>query len=154
MKTWLSCLSLTLCASVALAEPPTPTAAPRNETAALVEKELLAPMRKSESKRSRFSRAAPVAIERRVRVLDTLAQADARGKSFVRFAVDVRHPFDETGTWEQNAMVGCAYPDEAQVFVKRGEGFVTAKGALNGQGKAAASVCVAAPQVAVVSPSN
>jgi hypothetical protein len=139
---------------VAFAEPPIPASAPNERAAALVEKELLAPLRKSESKRSRFSRAAPVAIGRRVRVLDALAQADARGKNFVRFAIDVRHPFDETGAWEQNAMVGCAYLDEAQVFVKRGEGYVTAKGALNGQGKVAAAVCVAAPQMAMVSPSN
>jgi hypothetical protein len=78
---------------LALAEPPAvPPTVAQKAAAALVRRMLIEPLKKSESRRSRFSRAAPVAVERRVRVLDARAQTDAHGRSFVRCAVDARYP--------------------------------------------------------------
>jgi hypothetical protein len=132
-----------------LAEPPAPTAEQR-EAKALVEKELVRPLEKAESRRSRFSRAAPVARERRVRVLDSVAQVDVRGKGFVRFAIDVRRPWDEKDTWEQADLQGCAYVAEGKVFVQRGAAYLPARSAVGAQEKAVADVCRAAPQLAAV----
>ena len=73
----------------------------------------------------------------------------------MRFAVDVRRPFDEDGLLGQDAMQGCAYPDEGKVFVRLGAEYVTAKGMLNGRGKAPAGVCEAVPQLAAATaPAN
>lgn len=121
MKSWLPWVLSMLCASVAFAEPPAPSATPtQSAVTELVDKQLLAPMRKAEGKRKRFSRAAPVPTARRVRVLDDAALTDARGKTFVRFAVDVRYGFDDEGEWNER-MQGCAYPSEGEVYVQNGK---------------------------------
>jgi hypothetical protein len=150
MKSPLPFLALMLCASVALAEPP---AAPDDETGAaaseLVNKQLLAPMKKSESRRKSFSRAMPVPVSRRVRVLDTEALTDARGKRFVRFAIDVRRAFDEQGAWQKDSMLGCAYPEEREVYVQDGSAYVSARNLLSAGAKARADVCRPAPVLAL-----
>jgi hypothetical protein len=146
VKKSLPFLILTLCASAALAEPPPAPA--DNAAAALVNEQLVKPMQKAESKRSRFSRAMPVPVQRRVRVLDTVAQTDASGKQFVRFALDVRRPFDEEGKWE-HSLAGCAYPSDGKVFVQQGEAYVSPKAMLHGNQKDQPGVCRAAPVVAV-----
>jgi hypothetical protein len=138
-----------------LAEPPAPpTGEGGRAAAALVEKELVRPLSKAEARRSRFSRAAPVALERRVRILDSVALLDVRGKSFVRFAIDVRRPWDEPDAWERDALLGCAYTAEAKVFVRRGEAYLPARSALGAQEKALPDVCRAAPQLAALSGSG
>jgi hypothetical protein len=147
MKNPLPFLVLMLCTSVALAEPPAP---PANETqnaaTELVNKQFLTPLKKAESKRKRFSRAAPAPVQRRVRVLDTEAQADVRGKKFVRFAIDLRRTWDEQGSWEEDSVVGCAYPDEREVFVQHGEAYLSARSTLGAEDKQGrADVCRVAP---------
>ncbi len=147
MKNWFPSLGLTLCASLALAEPP---ASPAREeaAAALVEQQLVRPLAKAESRRSRFSRAMPVARERRVRVLDSAALVDVRGKAFVRFAIDVRRPWDDEGLWEQDNLLGCAYVAEGRVFVQRGENYLPAGSVVGKNDKPQPDVCRPAPQLA------
>jgi hypothetical protein len=138
MKKLPVCLTLMLCASAALAEPPAPS---RGATAALVEQKILAPLRKIEAKRSRFSRAAPVPVERRVRMLDPVALTDARGRAFVRFAIDLRRSFDEAAPWQSDAVLGCAYPGEGEVFVQRDGAFFPASIVLGKEAGERPGVC-------------
>jgi hypothetical protein len=146
MKNSLLLLLSMLCASAALAEPPvTPSTTTQKATTALVEKQLLMPLEKAQSRRRRFSRAAPVAVQRRVRVLDSVAKTDVRGKGFVRFAVDQRYGRNENATWEQDALLGCAYLEESKVFVQRGDDFLPASSMLGGDEKARTDVCRTAP---------
>jgi hypothetical protein len=148
MKRWSPFVLSMLCVSVALAEPP-----PANQTqkavADLVNKELLAPMKKIESKRKRFSRAMPVPVERRVRVLDTEPTTDARGKAFVRFAIDERHSWHEEGKWTADRMLGCAYASEGEVFVQQGEAYTPARSMLGKSGGKRSDVCQANAAVVV-----
>jgi hypothetical protein len=146
MKRSLSVLALMLCASAALAEPPADDA--QRAASELVNKQLLAPLQKAESRRSRFSRAAPVAVERRVRVLDRVALTDARGRQFVRFAIDERRLRGKQSPWAQASVVGCAYPGEREVFVRRGKGYLPARSLLGADEQERADVCRAAPGAA------
>ena len=134
-----------LCASVAFAEPPASSPSAVTE---LVDKQLLAPLKKAESRRSRFSRAAPVAVERRLRLLDAVALTDRHGKAFFRFAIDERRAFDEAGQWEKDRISGCAYPGERTVFVQHGAAYVPARNRLGGAEKADPYACRAAPGLA------
>jgi hypothetical protein len=127
-----------LCTNVALAEPP---------AAALVDKQLVQPLKKAEAKRSKFSRAAPPPKARRVRVLDTVAMRDVNGKHFVRFAVDIKHRYSENGEWTEGAFLGCVYVDEKKVYVEQGSDFVPASDVLDGDGEPQDDVCIAAPEV-------
>ncbi|MDH5672774.1 MAG: hypothetical protein OEZ06_11530 [Myxococcales bacterium] len=147
MKYWLPFLLSMLCASVALAEPPADSRS-HDAAEALVKKKLLEPLKRAESKRKMFSRAAPVPVERRVRVLDQALLTDARGKKFVRFSVDVRRAYPKDAEWKEGALLGCAYPKQAQVFVQRGEHYVPAKGALGKEAKPRANVCEAGQNTA------
>jgi hypothetical protein len=147
MKSWLPLLSSMLCVSVALAEPPAPPATKSQSAAAeLVHAQLLTPLKKAEAKRSRFSRAAPVAVQRRVRVLDAVALTDTRGKAFVRFAIDERRSRNEQSPWRKDSVVGCAYLTERALFVRRGEAYVPAESLLGKDDEARPDVCRAAPQ--------
>ncbi len=139
-KSSLFLLSM-LCASAALAEPPSlPASADAQKVAsALVHKQLLQPLKRAESKRSRFSRAAVAPKERRVRVLDAAALTDLHGRHFVRFAVDVRHPAGEG--WQRGVLVGCAYVDQNEVFLQREGGYVPASSALGEDAEPRSDVC-------------
>jgi len=76
-----------------------------------------------------------------VRVLDTVATADARGKHFVRFAIDVQPRFSENGEWTEGAFLGCVYLDEKQVFIEQGSDYVPASKVLTGEGEPLPDVC-------------
>jgi hypothetical protein len=143
MNKLLPALTLTLCASVALAEPPAPRAAE-----ALVEQKVVAPLAKAEAKRSRFSRAAPVPVQRRVRMLDTVAVTDARGQAFVRFAVDVRRFGLDEDAWQSDTIVGCAYPQQRKVFVEREGAYYPASSLLDGEGREQPGACRPADELA------
>jgi uncharacterized membrane protein len=149
MKSSMPFLVLMLCTGVALAEPPV---APKEKTQATVEalvhNQLVVPLKKAESKRSRFSRATPAPVQRRLRILDEVALTDARGKQFVRFAIDVRRSFNEEGVWRSDDVVGCAYPNEGQLFVQHGAAYFSARIMLGERQKARADVCRAAPGTA------
>jgi hypothetical protein len=145
VKSSLACLALTLCASAALAEPPTPAADTQQAASALVKAQVVQPLQKAESRRKAFSRVMPVAVERRVRVLDAVALTDARGASFVRFAVDVRRGWVEDSPWETEALLGCAYPETEQVFVQRGSRYFAAASLVGKATKPVPDVCRAAP---------
>lgn len=142
MKTWVPLLSALLYVSVALAEPPAPSSNPTQEAAsALVKKQVLQPLQRAESKRSRFSRAGLPPRARRVRVTDEVAVSDAHGNRFVRFSVDERLAWDEDGAWNEDAIVGCAYPEEKKVYVKREEAYVPASVLLGRDEKTQSGVC-------------
>lgn len=147
MKKSLTFVLSTLCASVALAEPPpAPPTKVQQAASALVDKQLVQPLKKSEAKRKRFSRSSPPKA-RRVRVLDAVAVSDVHGKQFVRFAVDARYSWDEDETWEEGMYTGCVYVDQKQVFVDYGgDSYVTALSMLRGdQEDAPSDSCIAAP---------
>jgi hypothetical protein len=110
-------------------------------------------MRKSESRRKSFSRAMPAPVARRVRVLDSEALTDARGRQFLRFAIDVRRGFGEQGEWEKDSMLGCAYTNEREVYVQDGGGYYAARALLGAGGKARVDVC-RAPQLAIATPAK
>jgi hypothetical protein len=146
MKHALTLSLLMLCASVALAEPPAITPQKVN---ALVQELLIKPLTKVESKRRRFSRAAPPPVSRQVRVTDSVAQVDARGQYFVRFAVDEKQDWDEEASWERDRFVGCVYPLARALYVRRGSDYVPAENT-RGQHQAPVSdVCRPAPSAAV-----
>jgi hypothetical protein len=148
MKSSLAFLISMLCINLALAEPPaSPSTKTQTAASELVHKELLAPLKKVESKRSRFSRAAPVQVQRRVRVLDAEALTDVRGKQFVRFAIDERRPWSGH-SWQQDSVFGCAYLDEREVFVRRGQAYLPARSMLGDDEEERADVCRAAPESA------
>jgi hypothetical protein len=140
MKRSLPFVVSMLFASAALAEP----SADPKAVGALVHAQLVTPLKGAEGKRKKFSRAMPAPTARRVRVLEGSA-TDPRGKEFVRFAVDVRRPWTEEGTWELDSLVGCAYADTREVYVRSGDAYVPAKHLLGQGGKAPRGVCSAAP---------
>lgn len=123
MKRSLPFLLLTLCVSTAFAQA---REVQPGVVQALVQQVLLKPVTKAETRRKRFSRMAPVAMERRVRVLDAIALTDARGNHFVRFEVDARSTLDDDLAWTSGAFTGCVYPDQRKVFVQQGDGYVPA----------------------------
>jgi hypothetical protein len=143
MKRLLPLLAWMLCVSAAFAEPGAPLDTKR-ATSALVEEQLLLPLKKAEAKRSRFSRAAPVTLERRLRVLDAAALTDARGKAFVRFAIDERR-FADQGAWTKDSVLGCAYLNEQEVFVRRGRGYLPARSMLGKEAEERPGACQAVP---------
>jgi len=143
MQKWLSFLLSISCVSAAVAE--SPPAVDEQGAAALVTRELLEPLEKAEARRSSFSRVARAPAQRRVRVLVTSAQADARGERFVRFAIDVRYGWNQAGTWTLAAMEGCAYVEQKKVFLLRGDGYVLARSFLRGDEEAQPDACRAPP---------
>jgi hypothetical protein len=147
MKKSLTFLLSTLCASVALAEPPAPPNKLQQAASALVDKQLVQPLKKSDAKRKRFSRSSPPKA-RRVRVLDAVAVTDVHGKQFVRFAVDARYTWSEDGEWEESLYLGCVYVDQKQVYIDSGGAeYSTPKAMLSGdEDETPADICVAAPQ--------
>lgn len=150
MKRSLGFLALMLCASAALAQSPTPLSSEtKKAVSALVREQLLKPLGRVQAKRSVFSRVAPMPVARRVRVLDAVAYTDARGKTFVRFAIDTRDARGERDSWENDAIVGCVYPHGRKVFVQSGDEFLPASSVLGGDHAPQADVCRAAPVAAV-----
>ena len=109
--------------------------------AELVNEQLVAPRRGAESKRSAFSRVKAVPVQRRVRVLDAQALTDARGKQFVRFAIDERRGWDEQDPWQRDRVSGCAYLAEQKVYVRRGQVYFTAASTLGKAAKEQPGVC-------------
>ena len=114
----------------------------------LIQDKLLAPLAASERARSRYSRAAPPAAERRMRLLDAEPVTDAKGNAFFGFAVDARHGLRRgPGTrWQENAITGCVYPRSGVVYVRYGDAY-RAAGVLLGRktAPAASHVCRAVP---------
>jgi hypothetical protein len=90
---------------------------------------------------SRFSRERPPPRERRVRVLASTLSRDKNGRSFVAFAIDVRFGSD----WQQNDIVGCAYRESGNLFVKTGDAYRPATFLLGKNVTAVAGACEAAP---------
>jgi hypothetical protein len=149
MKRLLPLLASVLCVSVAFAEPPAASSAHTAAASELVNAQLLLPLQRAEAKRSRFSRAAPVALERRVRLLDAAAVADVHGKPFVRFAIDERRFGREEGAWRKDSVLGCAYPNEREVFVRRGDKYLPARSLLGKDAKERPGACRAASGEAI-----
>ena len=114
-------LSIPLAALILLAEGALSHAPARGQArfdsaaARLVSQQLLEPMREADSERSIFSRV-PLPSDRRARILEG-EHVDARGRTFVRFAIDLYfgrgddHP-------NTNVMSGCVYPGRGEVFVE------------------------------------
>jgi hypothetical protein len=119
-----------------------PSAGPGSEAevSQLVEAAVLKPLAQREDARSRYSRVRMPPAARQVRVLDGRPEKDSQGRTFVRFAVDEKR-FAE---WKRSAMVGCAYPDDRAVFIKRGERVESAATYLGKGGPRATTECTAA----------
>lgn len=86
-------------------------------TKALVERQLLERMQERDSRASRFTRALPVPMERRVRILDSSPQLDARAARFLRVAIDERPRLLAAAPWQVNMLTGCAYPGSDEVYL-------------------------------------
>jgi hypothetical protein len=123
---------------VSFAEPPPPVAvvpppeaAPSAKpsptevaTTKLVRAALLEPLAEKDSATSKFSRARMPPRERRVRVVDAAPVRDARGRRFVRFAIDERRGVVLEGPgegWELGVITGCAYLERRELFVQHGD---------------------------------
>lgn len=102
---------------------------------------LVKPLRESEGGR-RFTRGRPPPAERRIRVLSASTTKDPQGKSFVAFAVDVRFG---GGEWTKDDILGCAYRDTGDLFVKIGEAYRPSAVLLGKDLPAVAGACQAAP---------
>ena len=90
---------------------------------------------------SRFSRGRPPPHESRVRVLSPTTTSDSAGRPFVAFAVDVNYG----SQWQENDIVGCAYPKSGLLFVKIGDAYRPASFLLGKVSDAVPGVCTAAP---------
>ena len=116
----------------------------------LVQEKLLAPLAAREKARSSYSRARPPAAERRVRMLDAAAIADAKGGAFVGFAGDARYGRG-AGRWQEDEITGCVYAATGEVYLRTGHRY-RAAGVLLGKTvpPAASHVCRAAGANAAV----
>lgn len=76
-----------------------------------------------------------------MRVTQTSASTDKRGRAFVAFSVDVRFG----GEWRENDIVGCAYRGSGELFVKRGDSYRPAAFLLGKNLEPVPGVCEAAP---------
>ena len=87
------------------------------KVASLVKRAFVAPLRRQESDRSRFSRASTPPEKRRVRVTQT-GVTGIDGRTFARFAVDAEYPvvFENEAKWQEQ-FVGCAYLDAGRVYL-------------------------------------
>jgi hypothetical protein len=95
---------------------------------AVLEAKLLEPLQKKEASRSHFSRAALPPQTRRIRILNNAPQTDAKGHSFVPFAIDQSHAYGgdkeiPEANWFKDVITGCVYPDTGDVMVRRGEAY-------------------------------
>src|SRR5262249_43457795 len=106
-----------------------------------VEEGLVKPLASIDLANSRFSRTRLPPVERRVRVLQTTATLDRAGRPFVPFAVDVRFGAE----WHDNDIVGCAYPNTGDLFVKKGDAYRPASFLLGKNADPAPGVCEAGP---------
>lgn len=68
--------------------------------------------------------------------------ADKSGKTFVRFAVDVRFG---SGEWQKDDILGCVYTGTGQIFVKNGDAYYPASLLLGEDVEPVPGVCEAAP---------
>jgi hypothetical protein len=87
-----------------------------------------------------FSRVRPPPVERRVRILQTITTADASGRAFVAFVVDVRF-----GTEWRKDIAGCVYQGTNDIFVKKGDTYRPAAFLLGKKADPVAGVCEPPP---------
>jgi hypothetical protein len=85
----------------------------------VVDRELVKPLAQKERHHSRFSRVYIPPQVRRIRLPDAVAKSDAKGKTFVTFAIDARHRWTngDDADWRKDTMTGCVYPERGEVFV-------------------------------------
>jgi len=113
----------------------------------VVQTKLLEPLQKKEASRSRFSRAVSPPRARRIRIIDKPVQVDAKGHSFVPFAIDESRSFavakeGDEAAWLKDTITGCVYPETGDVIVRRGEVYYAASVLLGVQtSMAPAEVC-------------
>jgi hypothetical protein len=100
-----------------------------------VEDGLVKPLGQQEDRR--FSRARPAPRERRVRVTRSEATPDAKGRTFLTFAIDVRFGSE----WRENDIVGCVYRGSGNLFVKKGDAYRPAAFLLGKDAKPVPGVC-------------
>lgn len=77
--------------------------------------------------------------ERRVRIEQTSASVDKKGREFFAFVVDSRF-----GSEWQEDLTGCVYKGSGSLFVKRGDGYVPASYLQGKRVEPVAGVCEAA----------
>jgi hypothetical protein len=93
------------------------------------------------ARRSKFSRAEPIPVQRRARVTQAATSVDKRGREFLTFAIDIR--FGDK--WRENDVVGCVYRPTGDLFVKVGDEYRPAAYLLGRNVAPVAGVCEAAP---------
>jgi len=76
-----------------------------------------------------------------VRVIQSTVSVDKSGRAFVPFAIDVRFGSE----WRKDDIVGCAYRQTGELFVKRGDAYRPAAFLLGKKAEPVAGVCEAAP---------
>jgi len=132
-------LSLVPCSPrLARADEPTPA----QKVEKRVTDGLLTPLADYEANISRFSRARMPPRVRRVRVTQATPTVDAQGRPFMAFALDVKWGEE----WHENDVVGCAYTNSGELFVKRGDDFRPAQILMGKPADPVANVCKAAPR--------
>jgi hypothetical protein len=129
-------LALALSLLPSLAHGDEPSAADRARSR--VESGLVKPLAAKEQERSRFSRGRPPPRESRVRVEQSAESADAKGRRFLAFAIDVRYGQSE---WRQDDVVGCVYSATGEVYVKKGDEYRPASFLLGKKAAAVPGVC-------------
>ena len=108
-----SLLAIVVIPSLAHADETTPVEHARRQ----VDTALVKPLAQQENAGSRFSRARPIPHDRRVRVTSAVLTQDKAGKAFLPFSIDVRYGAE----WKKDDIVGCVYPGNGDVYVKRGD---------------------------------
>ncbi len=126
-------LVLSFVPSLAQADEPSLTA----QVEQRVKTGLLEPLVAQDAKQPRFSRMRPPPRERRVRVTQATATPDKSGQPFVPFAIDSRWGAD----WQENDIVGCAYPKTGALFVKIGDSYRSADFLLGKAAEPVPGVC-------------
>ena len=103
-----------------------------------IEADFLKPLLAHDQNTSRFSRMRPPPRERRVRMPQQTPSLDASKRAFLPFAIDGKY---SGGTWEENQITGCVYPDKGDMFVKIGDGYRPASFLLGASAYAVAGAC-------------
>jgi hypothetical protein len=137
-RNWLASSAIALVVVPAFAAADAPSLAEWTRTR--VDEGIVKPL--AEREVSRFSRARPVAGERRIRVLRETAANDKSGQPFVPFAIDVRFA---DGDWHGDDIVGCAYVGKGDLYVKRGDGYRPVAFLFGKNADVVAGACEAAP---------
>ena len=136
---WLSVSALMVSLVPGIASADEPSVVARMQTH--VEADFLKPLVAHDVEVSSFSRMRMPPRERRLRMTATTTSRDQAGQEFLTFAIDGKIA---KGSWHENDIVGCVYPEKGEMFVKLGADFRPAAVMLGTAADAVPVVCRAA----------